>query len=149
VLIPIGFRNSVAVRVALTAGGLASLMSIVFGPLISIFGGFFAVYLYGRRTGESLTMARGARLGWIAGLLVFVVASVVTTAEVSRPGFATAFHENMKNFPVQMSDEEMNRMIDGVRSPLGVPVILVTSFVLSTMLSAFGGAVGAKLLRRN
>jgi hypothetical protein len=124
-------------------------MSIVFGPLISIFGGFFAVYLYGRRTGESLTMARGARLGWIAGLLVFVVASVLTTAQVSQPEFATAFHENMKNFPVQISDEEMNRMIDRVRSPLGVPVILVTSFVLSTMLSAFGGAVGAKLFRRN
>ncbi len=88
-------------------------------------------------------------MGWISGLLVFVVASMLTTAQVSQPDFAATFHENMKKFPVQISDEEVSRMIDRFRGPLGVPVIFVSTFVLSTLLSAFGGAVGAKLFRRN
>jgi hypothetical protein len=67
--------------------------------------------------------------------------------EVSH--LATKVHEDVKNFPIPISDADVNRMIDLMRGPLGVPAILISSFVLSTLLAAFGGAVGAKLLRRN
>ncbi|MGH9592017.1 MAG: zinc ribbon domain-containing protein [Bryobacteraceae bacterium] len=153
--VPIGFRNAAAVRVALIAGGLASLMSIFAGPLFlltSILGGFFAVYLYSRRTGETLSVASGARLGWLSGLFVFVVMSVLSVVaieQISQPEVVATIHENMKKLPVAVSDEDVTRMIDLVRSPAGVPVILISSFFLSTLLPAFGGAVGARLLRRD
>jgi hypothetical protein len=127
-------------------------MSIVVGPLISVFGGFFAVYLYSRRTGETLTMASGARLGWISGLLVFLVTSVFAVflaSQVSQPDFVNTLHENMKKSPIPISDADVTRMIDLIRSPLGLPVMLITSFLLSTLLPAFGGAIGAKLFRRD
>jgi hypothetical protein len=115
-------------------------------------GGFFAVFLYSRRTGETLTVASGARLGWISGLFVFLVMSVLSglaAAQVSQPEFANALHEQMKKSPVPVSDADLTRWIDFIRSPAGLPTILVFFFLLSTLLPAFGGAVGAKLFRRN
>jgi hypothetical protein len=139
-------------RSAITAGGLASFMSMLVGPLFlltSILGGFFAVYLYGRRTGETLTVANGARLGWISGIFGFVVLSVLVAVQVSQPEFANALHDQMKKSPVAVSEVEVNQMIEFIRSPPGVAAILVFFFLLSTLLPAFGGAVGAKLFRRN
>jgi hypothetical protein len=149
--LPISFRNSVAVRSALTSGALASLMSILAGPLFlitSILGGFFAVYLYGRRTGQTLTMANGARLGWISGLFGFVVLSTLVAVQVSQPEFATSLHEQMKKSPFAVSDLQVTQTIEFIRSPSGIAFILVFFFLLSTLLPAFGGAVGAKLFRR-
>jgi hypothetical protein len=139
-------------RVALTAGAMASMMSIFAGPLFlltSILGGLFAVFLYSRRTGESLSAASGARLGWISGLFGFLVLSVLVGMQVSQPEFANALHEQMKKSPVAVSDAEVTQMIDFMRSPPGIAAILVFFFLVSTLLPAFGGAVGAKLFRRN
>src|SRR6185503_7247387 len=105
--LPIGFRNPIAVRVALTAGALATLMSLIMGGPIflvtSILGGAFAVFLYSRRTGETLSVINGARLGWISGLFGFLVLSVLVllvVVQISQPEVATALREQMKKSPV-------------------------------------------------
>ena len=62
---PISFRNATAVRVALASGIPMFLVSAIAGPLalaVPVAGGFFAVYLYRRRTGERMTVLAGARL---------------------------------------------------------------------------------------
>src|SRR2546427_7172180 len=61
---PIGFHNGPAVRIALMAGSLAFLLSILSGQLALpqtfallwlIAAGFLAVFLYRRRTGQRLS----------------------------------------------------------------------------------------------
>jgi ABC-type amino acid transport system permease subunit len=88
-------------------------------------------------------------LGWISGLFGFLVLSVLVGMQVSQPEFANALHEQMKKSPVAVSDAEVTQMIDFMRSPPGIAAILVFFFLVSTLLPAFGGAVGAKLFRRN
>jgi len=131
-------------------------MSLIMGGPIflvtSILGGAFAVFLYSRRTGETLSVINGARLGWISGLFGFLVLSVLVllvVMQISQPEVATALREQMKKSPVPVSETDVNQMIDFMRSPPGVPAILIFLFLLSTVLPAFGGAVGAKLFRRD
>src|SRR4029077_16733513 len=85
----IGFHNGLAVRVALLAGVLAFFCSIITGQLALpqefalvwlVAGGFFAVYLYERRTGKRLSVRSGARLGWICGVFGFVVVTIALAA---------------------------------------------------------------------
>jgi hypothetical protein len=37
-------------------------------PLAFLAAGFLAVYLYSRRTGQTLSIRSGARMGWITGI---------------------------------------------------------------------------------
>ena len=78
----ISFHNANAVRAGFfTAIIIWVLMIIPLGGLAGIFlkifvllgGGFLAVVFYSRRTGQLLTVAAGARLGWITGVLFYVI----------------------------------------------------------------------------
>src|SRR5688572_28960328 len=74
----INFSNPVVLRVALLCASLSALLNAI--PIVSlgcclwiIGGGFLSTWLYVRRTGTMLSTAEGARLGWITGLLTFVI----------------------------------------------------------------------------
>jgi len=153
-LAAINFRNAIAVRVALLAGALAFLMSAVLGPLGLIAlaaGGFFAVYLYRRRTGAMLSVANGARLGWISGIFVFAIAMLVFTIQMvaaSPSEMMNALRDQMaKNYSA--TEAQINQVITFLGSPSGIGTIVLFSFFMITLLPALGGAVGAKLLNRN
>ncbi|MBZ5636076.1 MAG: zinc ribbon domain-containing protein [Acidobacteriia bacterium] len=150
----INFHNAIAVRVALLAGALAFLISAVLGPLGLVAlaaGGFFAVYLYRRRTGTRLSVANGARLGWIAGIFIFAIAILVFTIQL----VAVSPAEMMNQLRVQMAknysvtEAQVNQVISFLQSPSGIAAIVLFSFFPITLLPALGGAVGAKLLNRN
>jgi hypothetical protein len=156
---PINFHNGQAVRIGLQAGTLAFLCSVIFGqlPLPQAFaliwlvaGGFFAVYLYKRRTGQRISILNGAHLGWICGIFGFVIVSVMLTIAAitfAEPSTVSAMREQMKTRGVP--DASVNQMIEVFKSPTGIARALLVSFVLFTVLPAFGGAVGAKLLDRD
>jgi len=150
----INFRNAVAVRVALLAGALAFMISAVLGPLGLIAlaaGGFFAVYLYRRRTGAILSVANGARLGWLAGIFIFAIAILVFTIQlvaVSPSAMMNQLREQMaKNYSA--TEAQINQVIGFLASPPGIGTIVLFSFFLITLLTALGGAVGAKFLSRH
>ena len=150
----INFRNAIAVRVALLAGTLAFMVSAVLGPmgLIALAaGGFFAVYLYRRRTGAILSVANGARLGWISGIFVFAIAIFVFTVQMvtlTPAAMMTTLREQMtKNYAA--TEVQINQVITFLASPSGIGTIVLFSFVMITLLPALGGAVGAKLLNRH
>jgi hypothetical protein len=150
----INFRNAVAVRVALLAGALAFMISAVVGALGLIAlaaGGFFAVYLYRRRTGAILSVANGARLGWLSGIFIFAIAILVFTIQ-----FVTAPPSQMMNeLRDQMTknysatEVQINQVVGFLASPSGIGTIVVFSFFMITLLPALGGAVGAKILNRH
>jgi len=151
---PISFRNATAVRVALASGIPMFLISAIAGPLalaVPVAGGFFAVYLYRRRTGERMTVLAGARLGWISGIIVFAIVTVVLTLVMfmlSQPDFVQSMRDQMAKMS-SVSQEELTKRIDLLRTPSGLALGLLETFLSYTLLTALGGAVGAKLLNRN
>ena len=155
----IGFHNGLAVRVALVGGLLAFAGSLVSGQLALpqqmaflwlMAGGFFAVFLYKKRTGQPLTIASGAHLGWICGIFSFVVVTMAlaaTAVMLTDPAVVASMREQFhaKGIPDNMTDQ----LIEMFRTPSGLGAALVTAFVLFTILPAVGGAMGAKLLNRD
>src|SRR5437762_205076 len=77
--LPLNFHNPVAVRVAFTVALAASLLSWVpvVNMLMCLAAGFFAVFFYGRRTGCRLNVKAGMRMGWITGVMIFVIMAVI------------------------------------------------------------------------
>lgn len=151
---PISFRNAIAVRVALATGIPMFLLSAVAGPLalaVPVAGGFFAVYLYRRRTGQKVTVLAGARLGWISGIIVFAIVTVVLTLVMlmlSQPDFVQSMRDQMAKMS-SVSQDELTKRIDLLRTPSGLALGLLDTFLSYTLLTALGGAVGAKILNRH
>jgi hypothetical protein len=150
----INFRNAIAVRVALLAGALAFMISAVLGPLGLIAlaaGGFFAVYLYRRRTGAILSVANGARLGWLSGIFIFAIAIMVFTIQLvalSPSQMMNELRDQMtKNYSA--TEAQINQVVGFLASPSGIGTIVLFSFFMITLLPALGGAVGAKILNRH
>ena len=155
----ISFHNGLAVRVALVAGALAFFCSLITGqisntqPLALVWmagGGFLAVYLYKRRTGQRLSVANGARLGWICGIFGFVVVIIAlagTALMLSDPAMVAAMRDQLhsRGIPDTAADQMMNIF----HTPSGLTSALLVSFVMFTILPACGGALGAKLLDRD
>ena len=151
---PISFRNAMAVRVALATGIPMFLLSAVAGPLalaVPVAGGFFAVYLYRRRTGQKVTVLAGARLGWISGIIVFAIVTVVLTlvmVMLSQPDFMQSMRDQMAKMS-SVSQDELTKRIELLRTPSGLALGLLDAFLSYTLLTALGGAVGAKILNRH
>jgi hypothetical protein len=152
----IGFHNGPAVRIALLTGVLSVVLSTLLGELRVpgafipglVAAGFLAVFLYRRRTGERLSLINGAHLGWISGLFGFAITTVLLTVIVmalSDPAVLAAMREQLKVSP---AGPDVNQVLDTLRSPSGIFVALLVSFLLFTVLPAFGGALGAKFLDR-
>jgi hypothetical protein len=143
---PVNFHNGTAVRVALIMAVLATLL--FFLPFVNwLAAGFFAVLLYARRTGYLMNLESGLRMGWITGVLIFVIVMVLITISFvlisaagglaalppeAREAFGPRFQEAMKVF----------------ESAPRVAEMLVMYFMLITLLSMAGGALGAKLSTR-
>ncbi len=158
----INFHNSLAVRIALLAALLRSLLSSLPIPpqglwlLISLLGGgFLAVFLYNRRSGGRLTVVAGARMGWLTGIFSFLIAMVLLTISMllisSQGGFTAFFGEQLRERMGQTP--EIDRVLEVLRSPAGLATVLAFTlamlFVLFTVLSTLGGILGAKTLRRD
>src|SRR5580693_2131548 len=102
------FHNPIAVRVGLFVASIAALLCVLlpFGCVIWLpSAGFIAVYLYSRRTGQSLSVRSGARMGWIAGIMSFAIFTVVFTVGIvaiaNQPGgLSAAFREALRSRPV-------------------------------------------------
>jgi hypothetical protein len=148
---PLNFQNPVAVRIALSVAIGATILSFVLPVLNWIAGGFFAVLFYKRRTGSLLNVNAGVRLGWITGILAFVLSAILFTIQV-LPHMSTLIQQQIRNLP--SSDPQlMQQMLQFFQSGPGIATALVFSlgvmFALITLLTIAGGALGAKVVGRN
>lgn len=150
--LPINLRNKAAVRAALLACLAVFFLSIPLGALAllgMVLGGGFAVYLYRRGTGQSLSVANGARLGWITGIFLFVLILLNFTAVVAlQPNYLEELRQEITKNAI-LPEAEVRRVIDLIFTPIGIGAMLIGMFVMSTIPPALGGAVGAKLLDRH
>lgn len=157
----INFHNSLAVRIALLIALLRTLFSSLpippqgFWLLISLMGGgYLAVLLYKRRSGDKLTPTAGARMGWITGIFSFVIAMVLLTVSMllitSRGGFSAFFREQLQERMGQ--SPEIDRVLEVLQNPAGLATVLAVTlgmlFILFAVFSILGGVLGAKFSRR-
>jgi uncharacterized membrane protein YvbJ len=149
----INLRNGIAVRSALAACVLTVLLAFLLNPLglsilAMVIGGFVAVLLYRRRTGQPLSVWSGMRLGWISGVFAFILVMLATTllvAVLSDATVAAQLREQMiKTYPA----EEVAKLFETLQSPAKVGLLLLDAFVSSTLLMGLGAAAGAKFLDR-
>jgi hypothetical protein len=154
----IGFHNRNAVKIAMLAGILSIVLSAItgqvavpLGPLWLMAAGFWSVFVYRRRTGERLSAMNGAHLGWICGVFGFVLVALMMTIlamALSDASAVDAVRDQWQHYG--RSEAELNQLLTAFRNPVNVLAAMPVFFLLFTLLPAFGGALGAKLLdRRN
>ena len=144
---PMNFRNPVAVRIAVVVALGAS--ALFFLPYVNwLAAGYFAVFLYRRKTGARLNLGAGVRIGWMTGLLTFAILAVFFSAFVvllNSDGMREIFQAQIRNSP----DPRIQQVLSMVQSVPEVIGMLANFFIFSTCLSMAGGALGAKLLGTN
>jgi len=152
----IGFHNRLALRVALMAGALGLCLFVLLGQLpglqviailAPIASGVFAVHLYKRKTGQRLSMASGAHLGWLSGIFGFLITTLLFTAfaaMLTNPELANAVREQAGS-----TRPEVIEALKEIQTAAGITKVLLESFVFLTLLPTFGGSLGAKLLDRD
>lgn len=160
----INFRNANAVRVGFfTAIIIWVLMVIPVGGMAGMFlklfvllgGGFLAVIFYSKRTGQMLSVSAGARLGWITGVLFYVIWILFFTVTIvvlqSQGGsLLDAYKKQLEesNAPA----DSIRQITEIMQSPemfgAVMALMLVLVFVAFTLPMILGGAVAAKALER-
>ena len=150
----ISFHNRMAVRVSFLAALLAFLLTAFpLPPFITVIrllvcfvaAGFMAVYIYKRRTGQTITIRGGARLGWMTGIFSFTIATVLVAGTVLS---LSAFRDQLvgKNPEV----DQFIRMMDDRATMAGVLLMaLIVLFVLYTLLPMVGGMLCVKVLEKD
>jgi len=151
----LNFHNLVAVRIAFVIAPVAFLLSWIpaLNLVLWIAAGFLAVFFHRRRTGDLLNVRAGVRLGWITGVIMFAITTVIFTLTVvplaANGGIANLFRQQLKN-PSDPNVQEALRMLETTPGMATVLVVMLFMlFVFITLLSMAGGALGAKFVRRN
>jgi len=148
--LPVSLRNSVTMSTALMAAGVTLLLSLILGPfglgvLALIAGGISSVFLYRQRTGQVLTVMSGMRLGWIAGIFVFAITTVLFWV-LPHAEMVQQLRDQLAKS--SLSSEQIKEFLEMLQTPAGISALLLVVFVSSTFLMGLGGAVGALLVRR-
>ena len=156
----INFRNRAAVRAGLLAALICSLLiffvpmpmyvSVVWAVLVLTGTGFASVWLYRRRTGEDLSVGKGARMGWMTGVFCFAFAAVMITFAILA---ISGDNEVSQTFREQIQAQggsgiDPDEVLGMVLSPIGILFILLSFFFFFTVLPTVGGAMGAKVLEK-
>lgn len=143
---PLNFHNGVALRIALLVAAIATLLSVL--PYLNwLAAGFFAVFFYRRRTGSPLNMESGVRMGWMTGVLTFGMMACILAAAVLFFKAAGGVAGLQAEFKSAM-DPRVLETLKVLQSGPEVAKLLVQLFVLTTLLSMAGGALGAKMVGR-
>jgi hypothetical protein len=154
----IDFRNSVAVRSSFFAALFANLLNllpylIVACPIWLISAGFLCVLLYQRRTGHLLSIRSGARMGWITGVLSFVIFTAFFTFSFISAVRSGTFVNREQLSQIPFLQGNVDQVVEMMQSPLGLAINLTVSlavlFVIFTMSAVAGGALGARVLGKD
>jgi len=151
--LPLSFRNPIAFRVGLLAAALLCLMMMIpgvnYGSLLWWLGaGYFSVWIYGRRTGQQLTISGGARMGWITGVLSCALVALLFAFlmfSIQRVGLA-ALKEGLRELSVQQS--RIDDTVKALQNPGEILRSLVAMFIAIILCCTAGGALGARILRK-
>ena len=149
----ISFHNRTAVRVSfllaaaaflLTALPLPVFLAVVWVVILFLAAGFATVYVYSKRTGQTVNVRAGARLGWMTGLFSFTASLVLLTIQILN--FSQFKEEAARRDP---RIQQLSGMIGDQALMIGVIVFgLIFFFLLFALLPMVGGAICAKVLEK-
>lgn len=153
----IRFNNPLVFRIGIFSALLALLATLLLAPAFPLWlalAGFLGVYLYHRRSGEPLSTRNGAKIGWITGVLSFLVFSLPATfayvEEITGPDYVAHMRQQLSAWAFPAAAQ--NQMISLVQTPAGIATQVVTLlamlFLLLTLFPLLGGVVAAKVLGR-
>ena len=156
----VSFANPAALRIAFAAAALSILLDSI--PFISFLfvlwsmgAGFLAVWLYRRRTGKAVSVPNGVRLGWITGVFTFVILTVMVTVVVlaitSNGKLASEVHQQLAGMAQHDPNYQQALSVFENPSTLASTIIysLCTFFVLLSLASVAGGALGARFSNKD
>lgn len=154
----ISFHNRIAVRIGFLAA-LTGMLLVMFPlpfPVVRLFvaflaAGFLAVLAYTRRTGQTLSIRSGARMGWITGIFSFAFVTILFTVSMvaisNEGGLAKFFRSQLppNDYRASTLEQALN---DPAALAGGLLFVLMVLFVIVTTLPMIGGALGAKVLAK-
>ncbi len=158
----VNFSNPAAVRTSMLASIIGFLLvsfpvplPIIWPILALLLAGMLAVYIYQRRTGQSLSVSAGARMGWLTGIFTFAIATIFFTLFVysvsTQGGLSNFYREHLPG--LKPGDPNVEKVLEYLQNPAGIVVFLflslAVSFVMFTLLPTLGGALGAKMFERD
>jgi hypothetical protein len=154
----VGFRNPLAFRIGILTALLALLLNLlvfIACPLWLAAAGFFGVYLYQRRSGQLLSVRSGAKMGWLTGVMTFLLSSVPLSyfyvETVTNPSYSAQMRDSLSRLPFPPGLKE--QMLASLQTPPGIAMqvltFLIMLFVLFTLFPLIGGALGAKVLSKD
>lgn len=152
-------RWGAAFRNCLVAAAITTVVILVAGhPLLILFtlpaGGWFAVFLYARRTEHlPLTAGVGARIGAVTGLTAFglyaILMAVVLVFQRSR--FLEEIKKAMTQAAAQNPNPQTQQVVEKLMSPEGIAVLVTISavflFFVFLVLCSVGGAIGGSMAK--
>jgi hypothetical protein len=147
--LPLNFRNAAAVRIALVVAAASTLVFFFLPFLNWVFGGFFAVFFYRRRTGSLLNLGAGMRMGWITGVLAFAL--YIVPFALQLPRMSSLVQERLRSMSSQdpaIIEQMMRLFQSGPGMAMVAAFTLAAMFLIITFLSMAGGALGAKVVGR-
>jgi len=150
--LPVNFHNPLAVRIAFIVSLVTALLSWL--PFLNIVlwagAGFFAVFLYRRRTGYLLTVRAGMQMGWLTGVMSYAITVVIFGATIlptaMSGGVGAMFQAQFKNATDPSVQQALKMFESGPGLAFLLVVTLVMLFVFICALSMVGGALGAKMV---
>ena len=160
----INFHNSRAVTVSIMVAALTLLLLFTLAtvappvvPFVFCAGGFLATLVYRRRTGESISVQSGARMGFMTCLWAFVVVLLMSCLVVAILASPEARQTIQQQTPTafqgnpQMA-EAMAKTLKSLDNPSDFIVNLIFGIVFMfcvwSLLSMLGGILAAKLAGR-
>jgi hypothetical protein len=155
----INFRNPRAVTVSITVAAITLLLQSTLAtivppvvPFLFCAGGFLATVLYRRRTGESISVQSGARMGFMTCLWAFVFMSCLAVVMLTNPEARQTIQQQTAT-ALQGNPQMAQAMANALKSldnPADFIMIfsIVFMFCIGSLLSMLGGILAAKLARR-
>ncbi len=154
-VLPVGFRNPVALRVGLLAAALLCLTMLIPGVnyafvVWGLGAGYFSVWIYKRRTGQRLTVRGGAHMGWITGVLSCALLSLLFAfimAALERAGGLGAIKDQLRDFAIDQ--KTLDEAVKHLQNPVEVFQSIAVTFLMTMLFCVAGGALGAKILSKD
>jgi hypothetical protein len=142
-----GFRNPVAMKIAILVAIFATLLSFL--PYLNwLAAGFFAVFFYRRRTGALLNMESGVRMGWMTGVIMFGIMALLLSFCIVFFHIAGGLGAIQSQLQTAVDPRVMEalKLLENGRE---VFLLFIQLFVFTTLLSMAGGALAAKTVGRS
>ncbi len=141
---------SAAIAAILCSLPLVSLLFFVIYPA----AGFVSVASFRRKTGKDPTLRAGAKLGFMTGVLAFMLMLLLITFASVLPG-SPGYHKAVSDLAQQLDDagetDAATQLRELLERPGALAALMITMLavfsILLIVLSTAGGLLGAKLLQ--